>query len=417
MERLQPERLSATHLDAQTHQNRRRPVAPYENLNDYRAILHVHVEDSLHTAGTFPEVLRDAKAANVSVIMLSDHFRTSRDFMNRWRGLKDGVLFIPGCEADEDGYLLHPEGSILSAMKEGKESWIAATKAGDGLIFLSHIEDFPDLSLEGLTGMEIYNRHADAKDEGEMMGSIVNWLTDPDELAAMTEALSNYHAEVLASHVDYPTEYFAKWDAATQVQRVVGIAANDTHHNQVFIAKKVDDHTVRVGTIVDKDEDLNTITADQRPGIAKLNQGHMPGDIVAKLDLDPYAVSFHTVSTHILAPELTEAAVRAALASGRAYVSHDWMCDPTGFKYYAQNGDAEHVMGSEFLYKDGITLHAEFPVGCVVRVLRNGKVIHRDDTSRLDYPITTAGAYRIEGWLLIDGEYRPWIYSNPIYLR
>ena len=27
------------------------------------------------------------------------------------------------------------------------------------------------------------------------------------------------------------------------------------------------------------------------------------------------------------------------------------------------------------------------------------------------------GVYRVEGWLKLDGEDRPWIYSNPIYVR
>ena len=39
------------------------------------------------------------------------------------------------------------------------------------------------------------------------------------------------------------------------------------------------------------------------------------------------------MSTHIIAPELTEAALRDALRAGHAYVSHDWMCDPSGFRF------------------------------------------------------------------------------------
>ena len=36
------------------------------------------------------------------------------------------------------------------------------------------------------------------------------------------------------------------------------------------------------------------------------------------------------VSTHVLAPALEEAAVRAAVLAGHVYVSHDWIADPTG---------------------------------------------------------------------------------------
>ena len=51
------------------------------------------------------------------------------------------------------------------------------------------------------------------------------------------------------------------------------------------------------------------------------------------VDLDPYYRSFQNVSTHVFAPELTEAAIRSALREGHAYVSHDWMCDPSGFAF------------------------------------------------------------------------------------
>ena len=27
------------------------------------------------------------------------------------------------------------------------------------------------------------------------------------------------------------------------------------------------------------------------------------------------------------------------------------------------------------------------------------------------------GVYRVEGWLTVDTEERPWIYANPIYVR
>jgi hypothetical protein len=27
------------------------------------------------------------------------------------------------------------------------------------------------------------------------------------------------------------------------------------------------------------------------------------------------------------------------------------------------------------------------------------------------------GAYRLEAWLELDGELRPWIFANPVYVR
>ena len=94
--------------------------------------------------------------------------------------------------------------------------------------------------------------------------------------------------------------------------------------------KMVDPETVMVGTNVDRDDQMRKFTAALRPGIRALTKGHRPGDVLARLDFDPYYRSFQNVSTHVFAPELTEDAIRSSLRDGHAYVSHDWMCDPTG---------------------------------------------------------------------------------------
>ena len=100
-----------------------------------------------------------------------------------------------------------------------------------------------------------------------------------------------------------------------------------------------------------------------------MTRGHQPGDILARLDFDPYYRSFQNVSTHIFAPELTETAIRAALREGHAYVSHDWMCDPSGFFFeliaaepQADRNRSSVIMGDEVKFAPGQKLAARFPV-------------------------------------------------------
>ena len=99
IERLALDRLAAVHADVEKLKPQRIEIPPRPGLNDYRCILHAHAEDSAHTGGTLPEMLADAKKAGVHAILLTDHYRPPTDFIDgRWRGLKDGVLFIPGSE-------------------------------------------------------------------------------------------------------------------------------------------------------------------------------------------------------------------------------------------------------------------------------------------------------------------------------
>ena len=418
-ERLSLVRLKAVHEDVQRLQGLRQGRASSSGWNDYRCIFHAHAEDSAHTGGTLPEMLTEAKKAGVSAIFLSDHFRPPRDFIEgRWRGMKDGVLFIPGSETG--GFLVHPMQSILDKMQQTGSEFVKSVTAGDGMIFLSHIEERPDYAIEGLTGLEIYNRHWDAKRDISSLLTLALKLTDPKALGELEEAVRLYPDELLAFQCDYPQVYLEKWDAGTQIQRLTGVAANDCHHNQVLVIKMVDPETVLLGTIVDQDDQMRKVTALFRPGIKQMTQGRKPGDILARVDLDPYHRSFKNVSTHVLAPTLDEAALRTAVKAGHVYVGHDWMCDPTGFSFEAVTSAGKSVakMGDEVMLVDGLTLAATFPLPAHVRLLLRGEEIATGDgKSDFAFSLKTSGVYRLEAWLRLDGELRPWIFSNPIYVR
>jgi hypothetical protein len=417
-ERMTTARLKAAHDDVVRIQESRRSLPPQPGLHDYRTILHAHAEDSTHTGGTRPEMLAEAKRAGVAAILLTDHHRPPKDFIrDSWRGLREGVLFLPGSE--DRGFLLYPAHSIMDRMKDPTPAFIEAVRADGGLIFLSHIEERADHPMTGLDGMEIYNRHADAKKDAAGILALMMKLTDPAALSELEESLRIYPEELFAAQVEYPADYLAKWDAETTTQRLTGVAANDCHHNQVLLVKMVDERTVRIGTNVDTDAQMRTVSATLRPGIRALTEGHQPGDLLARLDLDPYSRSFRNVSTHILAPELTEAAIRTALRAGHAYVSHDWMCDPSGFRFLLSLGENEQagVMGDEAAFASGMTLKARFPVSCRIRLLRDGRVIAEQPGDRLEHKVEAPGVYRIEGWLEVGGEERGWVYSNPIYVR
>ena len=387
--------------------------------NDYRCILHAHAEDSAHTGGTLPEMLADAKQAGINAILLTDHFRPPRDFIDgRWRGMKDGVLFVPGSEAL--GFLIYPMASILDKMDQPEAQLIPAVTAGDGMIFLSHIEERPEHSVDGLTGMEIYNRHWDAKKDLASLIAVAFKLTDPKQLTELEEALRLYPDELLAFQCDYPQVYLDKWDAGTRIKRLTGVAANDCHHNQIFLIKMVDAETVLIGTNVDADDKMRKLNAGLRPGIRELTKGHQPGDVLARLDLDPYLRAFREVSTHVLAPTLDEAAIRTALKGGHAFVAHDWMCDGTGFDFAATAADGQRAasMGDEVKLADGLKLAAKLPLAAYVRLLHHGEEVAKSDgQAEFTYAVKEPGAYRLEAWLKLDGEWRPWIFANPIYVR
>jgi hypothetical protein len=416
-ERLAPARLKAVHEDAIRIRGARRTLPPIAGRNDFRAILHAHAQDSAHTGGTRLEMLSEAKRAGVQAILLTDHYRPPQDFISdSWRGIREGVLFIPGSEVR--GFLIYPERSIMGRMDDPTPGFIEAVRRDGGLIFLSHIEERPDHSMAGLDGMEIYNRHADAKKDRGGLEAIALKLTDTAALAELEECLRLYPDELFGAQQSYPSDYLAKWDTETKSRRLTGVAANDCHHNMVLLVTMVDQDHVRVGVSVDAEENRRTVAAALRPGIRAMTRGHRPGDVLARVDLDPYGRSFRGVSTHILAPKLSEPALRRALGEGHAYVSHDWMCDPTGFRFeWLSGASTSVVMGDEVPLSPGARIAAWFPVPCKIRLIEGGRLVTEQTGDRLDVAVNEPGVYRIETWLTLDGEDRGWIYANPIYVR
>lgn len=417
--RLNLERLKATHDDVVRFQATRIVQPPVPGLTDYRCIMHAHAEDSTHTGGTLPEMLADAKKAGIHAILLTDHYRPPRDFIDgRWRGIKEGVLFIPGSEIR--GFLIYPMKSILSRMELKVNEFIETVNADEGMIFLSHIEERKDHSMEGLTGLEIYNRHWDAKRDMGSLIAVAMKLTDPIQLVELQKAVELYPHELFAFQCDYPSVYLKKWDDGTKTKRLTGVAANDCHHNQVMVVKMVDEKNALVGTMVDEDKSMRKVSTDLRPGLKELMKGHKPGDVIAKVDIDPYAVSFKNSVTHILASSLDETSIRAALKAGHAFVSHDWICDASGFHWMAipVDGKQTKIMGDEVAFSAGLILQARLPAAAYVRVIHNGTEVAKYEAHQsLKYEVKQPGAYRLEAWVKLDGEYRPWIYSNPIYVK
>jgi acetyl esterase/lipase len=144
---------------------------------------------------------------------------------------------------------------------------------------------------------------------------------------------------------------------------------------------------------------------------------HLPPAKATKDLTDAYTAAFRHVTTHILAPELTPAAIRASLDAGHAYVAHDWLCDPTGAAFFAQTYFGVFEIGDTVVHNPltgAITLAARLPVPATIRLLRDNMVVAEAHDWKLEYTVRDQGAYRLEALLSIDGEERPWIYTNPI---
>src|SRR5262245_22341625 len=225
-QRLEPEHLKAVHEARMQFAHERKSVPNFGPYEDYRAVIHVHAEDSNHTKGTRPEVLAAAKRTGVRIVMWTDHGGPKPE---TWRGLRDGVLFIAGEENGGAGLLRFP---------------MTTPADGDELRFISHIEERYDASPDGFAGMEISNRHTDAKLDETMLQFLARSAADPDGWQKLVKNFELYPDEIFAAGTDYREKIFEKWDRETAKRPFTGIGANDAHQNQIFKGTTFDPYEV-----------------------------------------------------------------------------------------------------------------------------------------------------------------------------
>ena len=345
------------------------------------------------------ELLGAARATGTRIVMLNDHVRPPRDFINdSWRGIRDGVLFIPGAEAE--GFLAYPERSIATEKYSSPSDFAAIVLRTGGNLFLSHVEERLDFPTEGLDGLEIYNHHTDLKDEGQFLRWLRDALVDPARLRDLERAIREYPREFFAVTQDYPADILAKWDKDLALRPLTGVSANDCHHNQGFIVTCASSDAIEVKERVDPGKPRR-VTVKEKPLIEELLRGRTSGDVIANLDFDPYERSLLYVSTHILSKALDERSVRDALRKGRAFVAHDWIFDSTGFQLLAErNGKVVATMGETVKASGDLMLRADLPARARVRLLHNGRVVHEVEGVNLRFPVSVHGVYRLEasGW-------------------
>jgi len=68
-------------------------------------------------------------------------------------------------------------------------------------------------------------------------------------------------------------------------------------------------------------------------------------------------------------------------------------------------------------FAEGLHLRAEAPLEGRFKLVRDGEVVLDQSGPALDFLVDKPGVYRVEVWLNLAGEDRPWILTNPIYVR
>lgn len=410
IDRLTLERVAAVHDAVEALAAARTEVERDGSLREYRCNLHVHSAFSHDSRGKIEEIVAAAKRAGTDALLFSEHPAPHYDFVTDGHsGVVDGVLLVPGAETK--GMLVYPRASVPQHDALESQDLARRIGAGEGMTFLSHLEERMDWELDGLTGCEIYNTHADAKEETRLYTLMKN----PLWLVQAKKVLDAYPQEALAAIFDPPSDYLKRFDELCARYPHTGVSANDAHENVGLRITLLDGGKVRVADALD--EELTVLDRALVGAFTPIPEGAKPGDLVFKLQLDPYEQSLRHVGTHVLATELSRDAIGEGLVKGRAFVAFDWIADARGFDFHVEDGSGRHEMGSHVTLSGSPVLRGRSPLPGHWKVLNKGEVVHEADGDAFEFAVESPGNHRVELWLDVAGRPLPWVLSNPIYVE
>jgi len=353
-------RFKLRRLDAAIQQlNTQRTTGAQTGFVDYRGVVHVHSSLGGHSAGTFSEIISAAQANGLQFVVMTEH--TEKDFDTAsltLKGMHGGVLFINGNEVSAEN------GDRLLVLPEE-------------ISIVAYPEEFRNWETAGLDGVEIYNVFTNAR------------RVNP--VAAFFDVLWSQRAYpelIFALYLQRPDESLKKWDQALARTRLTAVGGNDAHSN--------------IGVSL-KDSS---------------------GPTLLGIQLDPYATSFRLVRLHVLVEQnrpLDEASVLEAIRAGHCFVGFDFLGDPAGFAFEAQNQGEKKIQGDEIFLRSETRLRVRTPVPSRIVVLKDGAMfLDESGINNKEIAVTERGVYRVEVYLPQLGglvAQKPWIISNPIYVR
>jgi hypothetical protein len=375
--------------------NAGRAAAPPEGEpEEYVGVFHVHSFLGGHSTGTLEEIVRAAKAEGLDFVLMTEHPQPRLDTAAvTLKGVHEGVLFVGGSElvASDGGRLFVAPGVAAPERNPPLQELVTRAKTESRLAVVGYPEEARGRGLSGFDGVEVYNLYTNAKR--------INYVK------MLFDGLWSYWGRpelLFARFYERPSENLRRWDEynASGAGRAYAFAGNDAHANVGFAFQ-------------------------DRAGKKLLD-----------FKLDPYERSFSLVRTHVLpykgghgAEPFDEKNLLGALRSGRFFLAFDVFGDSTGFRFEAAadrsetNTTAGAEMGGEIALPPGgeVRLSVSLPVQARTVFYRDGQVVHEvPGAARAYLAVGQRGVYRVEVYLdqlgsLVEG--KPWIISNPIFVR
>ena len=340
---------------------------------EYVGALHVHTKYS-DGSGSIKKIVKEAKKANLDYVITSDH-NNIKAVKDGAEGRYDDLLLLVGEEIGVKWSEHYLAVGINEPIKPDKKNYnvrthIEEVKNQGGLGFIAH----PYGLKKSLFRLNIasWNSWDDPNYDGiEIWSYMHDWSRHVNIFNIIYRYINP--RKVISGP---PEHILKKWDELCQNRRVIGIGALDVHAKYVF-----------------------------------------PFVMIQFLS---YRRTFNTVRTHVLTSSPLNQDLNASkkmlydsLKAGHCFFADDYLANSKGFRFEAVLDDKYLIMGDEQKMSGKANLLIETPLPSTIRLIKDGQVLIKEKSCNLITETRDFGVYRVEA--RIDD--KPWIYSNPIYLR
>jgi hypothetical protein len=349
-------------------------------LHDYTGVIHFHSAFSFDGHVEMAKIIEAAGKNKIDFLLLTDHDHLqARD--EGWEGWQGKTLLIVGQEISprfnhylafniprpvhcpEDSENVYPQQYIDAVNDQGGFGFIAHPDHEGTKTF--HVKHYPwiDWSVQSFSGMSIWD-----------------FMTDwQNSLKGFFPSLLSFFFPVFFLNGPLPVT-LGRWDSLSQSRKIVGIGELDNHAT-----------------------------------VKKVGGFH--------IEVFPFDRAFKFIRTHVLSKEKlcgnNKQDINLILDSlhyGRCYVALEYFQESLGFDFNIEQDSQKFFMGDTLTLSDKTILHISLPVPALVRILRNGSLVTNEKNKTIILPVIEPGVYRIEAFLKVYGKYRPWIFSNPIFV-
>jgi len=354
------------------------------NMNDnslFEYIGNIHIHSTFSDgAGTVSEIVQSASKVGLDFIILNDHDFQTDALHLEVEGFNNGVLTLVGLEIGDryHHYLAYGLKKMVRAGDSSPQEVIDRVNDQGGFGFLAHPFEkgmpfhdkskaytWNDLTVADFTGIDIWNFSSRWKERVKTAFHGLFFLLFKSGL------LKGPSKETLAF-----------WDGACQKRRVVAVGGSDAH-GAVF-----------------------------KWGMLRFRP--------LTYDLLLNTVNIHLLLNRELPEDFSEARaeVYTAMREGRLFVAHERLAPAKGFRFkYVSDEGLNIIMGGEGEFNPG-HIHVRTPRHGEIRLVRDGSLSERIFARKAAFRAEKNGVYRVEVFFYcFPFGWRPWIFSNPVYLR